>query len=507
MLRFNDDADGINVELDGSAFRRGGGGGAGGSYNAGQDSPSGSQHGASRYFFMRVSSGGDDASSSCGATASRRGHASPGAMLGPPSRNGSPLAVLSDFFTAPPPAHYSDNSASSHLSTSLRGLMDSIPAGRDSFVGSPAASNWLLNSASSVLSVAATDDPVRAMEKLMLSEPAIQARVLASLRGISSLAKETTAVQMERDATGATVINQYVVVKSLGHGTFGRVKLVLNTLDGQLYAVKMVLRRNLLLGGRRGSTSAGAGGGGGSGQALLRKRVVRSASSASASSASGTPAAAPESLTVPVATAGAASGAAAGAMLMPAGGPAPDDRPSALSNSPFATAVAAAAAAGSAAAAGGGGGVTSPSPPLPPPSPLPAGGSSSLDQQGAAAAAAEVSVRREIAAMKKMDHENVVKLFEVIDPPNSKCVYLRQRCAGSRRCTYSRVSRKPALFVPLSFSSSLGRLIKTSPLRRGCCPVYVLSDCLFDNCSSLLFSPLPPPGWAGHIPSQPSEHQ
>ncbi|EFJ50738.1 serine/threonine protein kinase 3, partial [Volvox carteri f. nagariensis] len=33
-------------------------------------------------------------------------------------------------------------------------------------------------------------------------------------------------------------INQYVVVKTLGRGAFGKVKLCLNTLDGQLYAVK-----------------------------------------------------------------------------------------------------------------------------------------------------------------------------------------------------------------------------------------------------------------------------
>lgn len=59
------------------------------------------------------------------------------------------------------------------------------------------------------------------------------------MRGISSLAKETTKLEVGRDATGATCINQYVVVKTLGRGSFGKVKLCLNTLDGQLYAVKV----------------------------------------------------------------------------------------------------------------------------------------------------------------------------------------------------------------------------------------------------------------------------
>lgn len=64
-------------------------------------------------------------------------------------------------------------------------------------------------------------------------------QIQASMRGISSLAKETTKLEVGRDATGATVINQYVVVKTLGRGSFGKVKLCLNTIDGQLYAVKV----------------------------------------------------------------------------------------------------------------------------------------------------------------------------------------------------------------------------------------------------------------------------
>lgn len=85
-----------------------------------------------------------------------------------------------------------------------------------------------------------------AVEQLMLNDPNVYQRVQASLRGITSLAKETTNLHMHRDATGATCINQYVVVKTLGRGSFGKVKLCLNTVDGELYAIKMVNKTYLL---------------------------------------------------------------------------------------------------------------------------------------------------------------------------------------------------------------------------------------------------------------------
>lgn len=68
--------------------------------------------------------------------------------------------------------------------------------------------------------------------------------------------QETTKLDFGRDASGATVINQYVVVKTLGRGAFGKVKLCLNTLNGQLYAVKVgraALGRGCHAGGRRGA--------------------------------------------------------------------------------------------------------------------------------------------------------------------------------------------------------------------------------------------------------------
>lgn len=44
------------------------------------------------------------------------------------------------------------------------------------------------------------------------------------------------------DVTGAACINQYVVVKSLGQGSHGRVRMCLNVVDSQLYAVKTINR-------------------------------------------------------------------------------------------------------------------------------------------------------------------------------------------------------------------------------------------------------------------------
>jgi hypothetical protein len=79
----------------------------------------------------------------------------------------------------------------------------------------------------------------RAIEKIMVSDGEMYAKLQAGLKGINSLARETDNLRVKRDVTGATCINQYVVVKTLGRGSFGKVKLVLNTLDGQLYAVKV----------------------------------------------------------------------------------------------------------------------------------------------------------------------------------------------------------------------------------------------------------------------------
>eukprot|EP00798_Chlamydomonas_sp_ICE-L_P015341 gene15341-21428_t len=82
----------------------------------------------------------------------------------------------------------------------------------------------------------------RAMGELMLTDDQRLKTISQSLQGISSLMKETNRLEMSRDASGATCINQYVVVKSIGRGSFGKVKLCLNTMDGKMYAVKMLDR-------------------------------------------------------------------------------------------------------------------------------------------------------------------------------------------------------------------------------------------------------------------------
>jgi hypothetical protein len=79
----------------------------------------------------------------------------------------------------------------------------------------------------------------RAIKSIMLTDGEMYAKLQAGLQGIGSLARETTRLTVNRDLTGATCINQYVVVKTLGRGSYGKVKLCLNTVDGQLYAIKV----------------------------------------------------------------------------------------------------------------------------------------------------------------------------------------------------------------------------------------------------------------------------
>ncbi len=66
--------------------------------------------------------------------------------------------------------------------------------------------------------------------------------------------KRTGVLRVRRAAGGPPILNgQYVLVRSLGAGAYGRVKLVLNLQDMQLYAVKAISKRSLL-GNRHGAT-------------------------------------------------------------------------------------------------------------------------------------------------------------------------------------------------------------------------------------------------------------
>jgi hypothetical protein len=192
----------------------------------------------------------------------------------------------------------------------------------------------------------------KAIKDIMLTDGEMYAKLEAGLQGIGSLARETKQLRMNRDVTGATCINQYVVVKTLGRGSFGKVKLCLNTVDGQLYAIKMMNRSFLLRMLQRP-------------KAALRKSARRSSASqdAEAHAAAAAPSAGPSP------TAGAAAPPAAAA------------RPP------------------SAAPAGAG-----------------AGGLRGLESMD--------EVSKEIAILKKLDHPNVVKLYEVIDPPGSQYMML-----------------------------------------------------------------------------------
>lgn len=75
--------------------------------------------------------------------------------------------------------------------------------------------------------------------------------------------RDTKTLHLRADASGNVHLNQYVVIKDLGQGAFGKVKLCLNTHTNRLCALKCINRRSLRrkfgLGLARGGTGADTG--------------------------------------------------------------------------------------------------------------------------------------------------------------------------------------------------------------------------------------------------------
>jgi serine/threonine protein kinase len=58
--------------------------------------------------------------------------------------------------------------------------------------------------------------------------------------------RTTTGLTIQRTASGMPVVNkQYLLVKRLGEGAQGKVKLVLNLQDMSLYAIKFISKKHL----------------------------------------------------------------------------------------------------------------------------------------------------------------------------------------------------------------------------------------------------------------------
>ena len=58
--------------------------------------------------------------------------------------------------------------------------------------------------------------------------------------GVLNAVLTTESVTAIMHLQGCTFVNQYVVVKTLGQGAYGKVKLCLNSEDHNLYALKLV---------------------------------------------------------------------------------------------------------------------------------------------------------------------------------------------------------------------------------------------------------------------------
>ena len=72
--------------------------------------------------------------------------------------------------------------------------------------------------------------------------------------------RDTKTLHLRADASGNVRLNQYVVIKDLGQGAFGKVKLCLNTQTNRLCALKCINRRSLRRKFGAGLARGGAGG-------------------------------------------------------------------------------------------------------------------------------------------------------------------------------------------------------------------------------------------------------
>eukprot|EP01025_Chloroclados_australasicus_P041400 TRINITY_DN4384_c0_g3_i1.p1 TRINITY_DN4384_c0_g3~~TRINITY_DN4384_c0_g3_i1.p1 ORF type:complete len:881 (+),score=81.81 TRINITY_DN4384_c0_g3_i1:160-2802(+) len=99
--------------------------------------------------------------------------------------------------------------------------------------------------------IATGDNPVEKMkqqlEAMFVNHPEIANRIRDGVceSNPQGFASHTRQLNLRWDVTGALCINQYIMIKKIAEGAFGKVKLCYNTVDRQLYAVKVLYRKTL----------------------------------------------------------------------------------------------------------------------------------------------------------------------------------------------------------------------------------------------------------------------
>ncbi|KAL2644571.1 hypothetical protein R1flu_012158 [Riccia fluitans] len=85
-------------------------------------------------------------------------------------------------------------------------------------------------------------DPIVAQHFAQLENPTEEC-ISGPSENSKRLLHTTNRLRRTTDSVGLKYVNQYIVIKILGRGTYGKVKLCLNTMDCKLYAVKIVHRK------------------------------------------------------------------------------------------------------------------------------------------------------------------------------------------------------------------------------------------------------------------------